>query len=485
MSRLEVLAVASEVFPLIKTGGLGDVVGALPGAMAAEDVRVRTLVPGYPSVRAALRDPAPIGDLPGLPGGAGRLVAGTAAGLDLIVLDAPQLFDRPGNPYAGPGGRDWYDNGLRFAALAKAGADIATGFLSGYLPDVVHAHDWQAGLTHAYLFFSGTGPGRVMTIHNLAFQGHFPAELLPLLGLPPQALSIDGIEYHGGISFLKAGLQYADRLTTVSPTYAVEIRTAEQGMGLDGLVRARAAQLTGIVNGIDTAVWDPAGDPHLAARYDARGLRRRAANKPALQARAGLAADPAAPLFGMVSRLTWQKGVDLVLETLPTLLAAGGQFVLLGSGDAASEAAFVRAAADHPGQVAVTIGYDEPLAHQIQAGVDALLMPSRFEPCGLTQLCALRYGAVPVVGRVGGLADTVIDASPVALAAGVATGVQFAPVTAEMLRAAIERTVALFRDGAVWRRLQARGMATDVSWRDPARRYARLFRDLVAARASP
>jgi starch synthase len=355
--------------------------------------------------------------------------------------------------------------------------------LAGYAPDVVHVHDWQAGLVPAYLHYdSGPRPATVMTVHNLAFQGQFPRELLSSLGLPPSSFAIDGVEYYGSVGYLKAGLQFADRITTVSPTYAAEIRTSEGGMGLDGLLRARANVVSGILNGIDETVWNPATDPSIPARYIAPDGR--SPNKTALQARLGLTSDPASPLFGVISRLSWQKGLDLLLDVLPTLLAEGAQLAVLGAGEHKIEDAFRAAASVHKGRVGVMIGYDERLAHLIQAGADALLVPSRFEPCGLTQLCALRYGAVPVVARVGGLADTVIDASPMALAAGVATGVQFAPVNADMFAAAISRACSLFRSPETWRRLQENGMATDVSWRDPARRYASLFHDLAHAHAA-
>lgn len=484
MNGLDVLAVASEIYPLIKTGGLADVVGALPGALAELGIRVRTLIPGYPAVLAALDRPECRHVWPDLFGGEARLLAGSADDLDLLVLDAPLLFARLGNPYTGADGQDWPDNARRFAALARAAADIGMGMVPGYAPDIVHAHDWQAGLTHAFLHHSGPNrPGTVLTLHNLAFQGMFPAQLFSNLGLPASAFAVDGLEYHGGVSYLKAGLYYADRITTVSPSYAAEIRTPEGGMGLDGLLAARAGDLCGILNGIDTKIWDPQTDTLIASPFDSLHLGRRRANKADLQARFGLAIDPTAPLFAVVSRLTWQKGLDLLAQAESALLAAGAQLALLGTGDAAMEAAFRAAAAREPGRIGCVIGYDEVLAHRLQAGADALLVPSRFEPCGLTQLCALRYGTIPVVARVGGLADTVIDASPMALNAGVATGVQFAPVTAERLRAAIGLAAALYRQPATWRRLQRNAMATDVSWHHPARQYAALFRDLLAARS--
>jgi starch synthase len=485
VTPVSVLAVAPEVFPLIKTGGLADVTGALPAALAREQVEVVTLVPGYPAVLDVLADAEAVHTWPDLFGGPGRLLRGTAAGLVLLVLDAAHLYARPGNPYLAPDGRDWPDNAQRFAALARVAAEVGGGLLPDFAPDVVHAHDWQAGLAPAYLRYrEGQRPATVMTVHNLAFQGVFPATLLPVLGLPLASFSIEGIEYYGGIGFLKAGLAFADTITTVSPTYAAEIRTPEGGMGLDGLLRTRADVLHGILNGIDETVWNPASDALIPTTYTAAALGRRAANKRELQARLRLSAAPDAMLFGVISRLTWQKGLDMLLAELDALRRHGAQLALLGTGDRVLEEGFATAAATHRGQVGCEIGYDEALAHLIQAGADSLLMPSRFEPCGLTQLCALRYGTPPVVARVGGLADTVIDANEMAVAAGTGSGVQFAPATREMLTAAIGRTVALWREPPVWRRLQRNAMKTDVSWRRPAARYAALYRALIAARAA-
>ena len=484
MTRTEVLSVASEVYPLVKTGGLADVVGALAGALKAEGVRVRTLVPGYPQVLKALRRAQAVHVNDDLFGGPARVLEGRAGGLDLFALDAPHLYRRPGGPYASAGGRDWPDNALRFAALARVGASLGKGLLPAYAPEIVHAHDWQAGLAAAYLHYDGgPRPGAVMTVHNLAFQGQFNRRLLRTLVLPPASFTPEGVEYYGDIGYLKAGLALADRITTVSPTYATEICTPEGGMGMDGLIRARSGRLSGILNGIDVKVWDPGSDPLIAANYDTSDLSPRALNKADLQRRFGLDGDPDALLFGVVSRLSWQKGLDLLLAAAPALLAEGAQLALVGLGDADLEAGFAALAQNHPGRVGCLFLYDEAVAHQVQAGVDALLVPSRFEPCGLTQLCALRYGAVPVVARVGGLNDTVIDAGPMAGAAGVGTGVQFAPANAFMLETAIRRTAQLYRDRAAWRRMQANGMAADVSWRRPAQLYAELYRGLIAERA--
>ncbi len=480
---MKVLSVASEIFPLVKTGGLADVAGALPGALAGKGVEVRSLLPGYPAVLDKLPDAEEAHAFPRLFGGPARLMAGTAAGLNIYAIDAPHLYARPGNPYTDRDGRDWPDNAQRFAALAQVAAAIGQGVLSGFAPDVVHAHDWQAGLAPAYLHYSdGARPGTVMTVHNLAFQGRFPAELLAILGLPPRAFSIDGVEYFGGIGFLKAGLQLADRITTVSPTYAAEICTPEAGMGLDGLLRARSAVLSGILNGIDEGVWDPQTDPHLPARFSPKTPERRQTNKRALQERLGLAADSGAMLLGVISRLSWQKGLDVLLDALPSLMGEDTQLALLGAGDAALEQGFAGAAASWPGRVGILIGYDEALAHLIQGGADALLVPSRFEPCGLTQLCALRYGSVPIVARVGGLNDTIVDANEMALSAGVATGFQFAPVNAAGLRRAVQRAVAARAHPATWRTLQRNGMNAAVGWDRPAEQYANLYREIVAGR---
>ena len=481
---IRVLGVASEIFPLVKTGGLADVVGALPSAIRAAGATVTTLVPGYPAVLDALTRAEAVYHFPDLFGGPATVLRSAAAPLDLLVVDAPHLFARGGNPYLGPNGQEWADNGLRFAALGAAAAALAVGAVPGLAFDIVHAHDWQGAMAAVYLHFhDGPRPGTVLTVHNLAFQGRYPVPLFSRLGLPDSAFSLDGLEYHGDVSFLKGGLSYADRLTTVSPTYAREITGIENGMGLDGLLRHRAGVLSGILNGIDDTVWNPATDGLIAAPYGRRRLSRRADNKSALQRRLGLDEKPDALLIGVISRLTSQKGLDMVADQVRELAASGTQFALLGTGDPALEQAFTAAAGQYPGSVGCVIGYDEALAHLIQAGSDALLVPSRFEPCGLTQLCALRYGSVPVVSRVGGLADTVIDANEAALIAGVATGLQFWPVTPDALQAALRRLLELWQDRPVWDRIQRNGMAADVSWRGPASRYVGLYQSVLAERS--
>ena len=484
---LAVLSVASEVVPLIKTGGLADVVGALPAALAPHCVAMTTLVPGYPAVLAKAGKLRAVHHWDALLGERARLLAGKIGDHKLLVLDAPGYFARPGGPYGDAAGQDWADNGRRFAAFGRAAADVASGAVKNLHFDAVHAHDWQAAMTLAYLryapFDHGARLPTVMTIHNLAFQGWFESRLFSAFELPDEAWSIEGVESYGGVGFLKAGLQLADMVTTVSPSYAAEIRTPEGGMGLDGLIVSRGERSRGVVNGIDTAEWNPASDPALVAHYKTRSLRKRLANKRALEADFGLdsdANDSGPPLFVVISRLTWQKGMDVLPEVLDHLVGNGARLALLGAGDVQIELALRAGAARHPGRIALRIGYDEALSHRMQAGGDAILIPSRFEPCGLTQLYGLRYGCVPVVSRTGGLADTVIDANPAALSAGVATGVQFSGVNYHGLAAAIARTVALYRQPEVWRRLQRNGMASDVSWTRSGGEYASIYRQLVA-----
>ena len=476
---MNILSVASEIYPIVKTGGLADVTGALPGALAAHGMTVRTLVPGYRTVMAALAAaPTVVRAYPDFYGGPASILASRAAGLDLFVLDAPHLFDRPGSPYGN--GTDFDDNWRRFAALGKAGAEIAEHGADGFWPDLVHAHDWQAAMTIAYIRYANArSVPTVMTVHNLAFQGQFSASIFPFLGLPDAAMSMDGVEYYGGIGYLKAGLQAASAVTTVSPTYAQEIRTAEFGMGLDGLLNARAGDLHGIVNGIDTDVWDPQTDALLPATYGTRTLQKRQHNRLAVEERFDLDRD-AAPIFTVISRLTWQKGMDLLAEVLDRIVAEGAKLAVLGSGDHALEGALLAAAARHRGRVGVVIGYNEPLSHLMQAGCDAILVPSRFEPCGLTQLYGLRYGCVPIVARTGGLADTIVDANEAALSAGVATGFQFAPLTADAFLQAIRRATRCHREPLVWANIQRQGMKADVSWDRSAARYAQLYDTLAS-----
>jgi starch synthase len=403
--------------------------------------------------------------------------------LELLVLDAPHLFDRPGTPYADPVGNNWPDNAQRFGALSWIAAQIGLGEVPSLVPDIVHAHDWQAALTMAYLEYDGRArPATVLTVHNLAYHGQFPAELLSALRLPACAYAIDGVEFYGAIGFLKSGLQFADRINTVSPTYAAEIQTPEWGCGIDTLLRKRSAVLSGILNGIDVKVWDPANDARIPARFDRSDTSARRVNKAALQRHLGLDAEPDRLVFGAVSRFAWQKGIDLLAVAAPALIDTDAELALLGTGDHDIERRVTSLAQQHPDHIGCMIGYDEDLAHLIQAGADALIVPSRFEPCGLTQLCALRYGALPVVAKVGGLVDTVVDPDDAEDDGMSATGLKFGPVTSDALAAALQRAAELWRDQQTWARMQANGMAVDVSWSQSAARYAELYRSLLAAK---
>lgn len=477
---MKVLAVASEAFPLVKTGGLADVVGALPQALAAYGITTTTMLPGYPAVMeaAAGRVVHTWRDLLG--GGTARLLRGEIAGQPLIILDAPAFFMRQGGLYGDATGADWPDNWRRFAAFARAAAEIGRGGVKGLSFDLLHAHDWQAGLAPAYLRYAGSPIKSVMTIHNIAFQGRFGADIFGELGLPEDAWAIDGVEYYGGVGFLKAGLEAADAVTTVSPTYAREILRPDFGMGLEGLVAQRAARVSGIVNGIDKAIWNPEHDAALPARYSAKTLARRSANKRAVEREFGL--EPGdGPIFTVVSRLTWQKGMDVLASCLDELVDIGARLAMLGSGDPGLENDFLAAAARHSGRVGVRIGYDEPLSHLLQGGADAILIPSRFEPCGLTQLYGLAYGCVPVVARTGGLADTIIDANIAAMDAQVATGIQFDGVTRDSLLHAMRRACQLFADRRCWQGIQRCGMKADFSWGKSGAAYAALYRGLIDA----
>ena len=475
MKPLRVLHVAAEAFPYVKTGGLADVVAALPPALAATGLDVRLMLPGYPPILEALEKSRKVAEFGPLLGAAritlrhGRL---GSSGIDAYVIDSPWLYQRSGGPYQDADGRDWADNLQRFALLGWAAAHVAGGDLDGrWVADIVHAHDWHAALACCHLAANPALPVRsVFTVHNLAYQGVFPAADFAQLGLPAHfAAPYGALEYHGGLSFMKGGLASAQRITTVSPSYAREITTAEFGCGLEGVIASRGADLSGILNGVDTAVWDPAVDPHLPKNYSAADLAGKRLCKTALQREFGLAEQTGAPLFAVVSRLTAQKGLDLLRDSLPGLLEAGAQLVLLGSGDADLQQAFLAAAAAHPRQIGVRIGYDETLAHRIIAGADMIMLPSRFEPCGLTQLYGLRYGTLPLVRRVGGLADTVDDA----------TGFVFDAADAAALSAAVRGALLAWREPARWQRLQQAAMARDYSWTAAAAHYAALYRSMA------
>lgn len=473
--RLRVFFVSSEIFPLAKTGGLADVSASLPTALASQGVDPLLFMPGYPAALDAVVNKRVLFDLSEQPGlGEARIIAGWMPDTSLPVwlLDAPALFDRDGGPYQDENGQDWRDNAQRFGLFCRAAAIMA----ANWLPDIVHLNDWQTGLTALFLHQApGPRPATLFTVHNMAFQRVFGHGDVANLGISPEAMQPDGIEYFGNLSFLKAGLRYADRLTTVSPTYAREIMTEDYGFGLQGLLQARRAELTGVLNGIDDSLWNPATDPHLARNFTARDLSGKRACKTHLQRELGLAQDTEAPLVIFASRLTEQKMVDCLAQTVPLVLAQDAQLAIVGEGDRNWERNLAALNGSHPGRVVVRIGHNESLVHRMHAGADILLAPARFEPCGLVQMYGMRYGTLPVVRAVGGLADTVVDATAANVEAGTATGFAFTGATAQALVGALDRALTLWRQPIAWRRLQARAMSRDFSWTQSAMQYRELY----------
>jgi starch synthase len=480
---MRVLFVTSEVAPLIKTGGLADVSAALPAALRRLGDDVRVLLPGYTQVLKALNSfkvEAFIADIEGFPDF--RLFSSELPdGVPLWVIDCPELFQREGGIYQNKQGLDWEDNALRFALLSKVAAILA-GVESPltWRPEVVHCNDWQTGLTPAYLHFASSRVPTVMTVHNLAFQGVFPPENVEELGLPEQSFNPYGLEYYGYMSFLKAGLYYANHLTTVSPSYATEIQTEALGFGMQGLLKNRRQDLTGILNGIDEKEWNPEADTALVQGYSVAQMSGKAANKLELQKLMGLNQDADRPLFGLVGRFTHQKGVDVVLEIAPQLAEAGAQLVLLGSGDAAMQTAALDLAKQYPGQITAFVGFDEKLSHLIEAGSDLFLMPSRFEPCGLNQMYSQRYGTPPIVHATGGLIDSVVDCNEANLAAETASGFVFYAMTAENLLACCFRAMAVYQDKNTWSALRQNGMRKNFGWQESATQYHQIYARLAA-----
>lgn len=478
---MKVLFVTSEAYPFIKTGGLGDVCGALPVALRKRGIDARILLPAYPDAmnRARLTGRSiSIGDPLGL--GETRFLEAEEpeSGCPVWLLDCPPMFERGGGPYLMYPGHDWPDNFYRFGLLSKAAAIMGTaGHLMDWQPDILHCHDWQTGFVPAYMKAWGvTSPPVVYTIHNLHYMGLFGREVLGLLGLPDDMFSPNGLEHHGLVSALKAGIQYSQAITTVSPTYADEIRTPDGGLGLDVFLAQRGADVTGILNGIDPVVWDPMTDPNLSAPIRPESLdddKRK--NKLEVERSMGLDMNQDRPLFGLISRLVDQKGIDLVLAAVPHLVAQGGSLAVLGAGDPALEAGLTQAAAQYPGRVAMHVGYNEPLAHMIEGGSDFLLVPSRFEPCGLTQLYALRYGTIPVVRRTGGLADSIIPHT----APGGGTGIVFEHPLVDALEWALDQAMTLYADKDMLHDVRKRAMAQDFSWDMSARDYIQIYDSLV------
>ena len=482
----KILFVTSEAHPLIKTGGLADVSGALPAALHTLGADIKILLPGYPAVlqqskRASLFAQLPNPFAPGTVEILETRVPETTVPVLIVCYDA--FFNRKGGPYQHASGEDWPDNALRFGLLSYIAAWLGSSDNpTAWQPDLIHCNDWQTGLAPAYLrFWPGRKPPSIMTIHNLAYQGVFGPESVKQLLLPAESFQIQGLEFYGNLSFLKAGVFYADRITTVSPTYAREIQQETLGFGMHGLLHERRSVLSGIINGIDTKEWDPQHDPHLPHRYSTTGLNHKAMNKAALQQELGLAVEAHIPLVAIISRITYQKGSDLVLGVMHDLVREGVQFALLGTGDAAIEQAFVNLAERHPGRIAVTIGYAEDLSHRMEAGADMFLMPSRYEPCGLNQMYSQRYGTPPIAHATGGLADTIVNATPTHLATGDATGFLFREMTHPACAETVRRAVKLYRDTPVWRQLQTAGMQRDFSWQKSAAAYLKLYRSLIAA----
>ena len=480
---MRVLYITSEVFPIAKTGGLADVSASRPAALRQLGIDIRVLVPGYAQALEHASNPEEImrlGDWLGY--GPVRLLETRLPHTDVPVwlVDCPELYDRAGGLYQTETGEDWPDNARRFGLLNHVAAGIASDSVRAWRPDVLHANDWHAGLVPLLLEGqAGPRPATVFTVHNLAYQGLFPAEELARLDLPPDAHA--AMEFYGRISFLKAGIRCADAITTVSPTYADEILTPEYGCGLDGLLRERAADLTGILNGVDYRIWDPGTDTHLACNYTARSLAAKSECKRAIQSELGLDVEAERPLMAFMSRLVHQKMPDVVLEALPELLEEGMQFVLVAEGENGYQTRFLELAARYPGRVAVEIGYQEPLGHRLLAGADMLLHPSRFEPCGLVPIYALRYGTIPLVRNSGGMADTVVDASREALREGTATGFSFDDPSPAALASCVRRAISFYRQPIAWRRLQSSAMRQDFSWLRSAEAYADLYRSLTGA----
>jgi starch synthase len=475
----KILFVTSEAHPLIKTGGLADVSGSLPKALAELSQDIRILIPYYQALKTfgnvryvcSLRvDNRSVNILE---------TRMPESNLLVWLVDYPTFFNYPGNPYVDENGNAWENNAERFALFCRVAVEVAMDRVhQDWKPDVVHCNDWQSALVPAFLSLEENRPKTVFTIHNLAYQGLFPASTAAALNLPGQLLSPEGLEFHSLLSFIKGGLVYSDRITTVSPTYAMEIQTPDFGYGLEGLLRYRNHVLSGILNGIDLEQWNPESDPLITHTYTAQTLAAKKANKTELQKRFSLPVTDQIPLFGLIGRLVEQKGIDMILDSLPAILEMPLQIVLLGSGEKSMERKLTHYAQLYPERIAVTVGYDEALAHLIEAGSDIFLMPSRFEPCGLNQMYSQRYGTLPLVRRTGGLADTVVDAVPQTIEDNSATGIVFDEATAGSLLEAVKRAAILYGNPKAWEQMQINGMSKDFSWERSARQYLDLYRGL-------
>ncbi|MEA3277995.1 MAG: glycogen synthase GlgA [Pseudomonadota bacterium] len=478
---IRILLASSEAHPLIKTGGLADVAGSLPVALRELGQDARLIIPAYPRAVKQIRELKTLCELK-VPGSRRpvRILGGLLPGSELptYLVEAPEHFYREGNPYTDVSGRDWGDNPERFLLFCRVVARIGLGLPAlGWRPEILHCNDWQTGLVPALLHDQPRRPALVFTIHNLAYQGLFDRATFERLRLPASLWSLKGLEFHHRLSFIKGGLVFSDRVNTVSPTYAEEVKTPRFGCGLDGLLQDLGPRFQGILNGIDYRTWDPSTDPHIPQNYDRETFELKVENKLALQRELGLPRNERAMVFGYIGRLVEQKGIDLILAILPRLMAhPNTQLVMQGAGDGGIEEALLNAAETDPERVGVFIGYDEGRAHRIEAGSDSFLMPSRFEPCGLNQMYSLRYGTVPVVHRTGGLADTVVGASPEGIETGQATGFSFEHSNADGLWDAARQAMLTYRERQdLWRRLAAAGMTRDFSWEASARHYAQLY----------
>ncbi|MGD8911290.1 MAG: glycogen synthase GlgA [Candidatus Thiodiazotropha sp.] len=477
---MKILFASSEAKPLIKTGGLADVAGSLPAALNHIGQDCRLILPGYPEVLEKADNLESLAQLE-ITGENSpvRLLQGSCGPhkVPLYVVDAPHRFNRPGNPYLSPEGTNWPDNPERFTLFCRAVAEVALNRIdNNWLPDVVHANDWQTGLIAPLLSTEKTRPATLFTIHNLAYQGLFDHATFLRLRLPKHLWSHQHLEFFDQFSFIKGGIALSDRVTAVSPSYAEEIKTAEFGYGLEGLLSHRKEHFTGILNGIDYHEWDPLNDPHIDTPYCAERFNDKHKNKLALQREYGLPEDKNIQLFGYIGRLVDQKGVDLILQVLPGIMDAGAQMIMLGSGNKDLEHALDKISNRYHSRVGVFIGYDEALSHRIEAGCDSFIMPSRFEPCGLNQMYSMRYGTVPIVRRTGGLADTVVDVNPTTLSNGSATGFVFEDADAASLWGAVEHAINFYRrSGTDWEILARTGMQQDFSWEASAQHYLELY----------
>jgi starch synthase len=458
----------------VKTGGLGDVSAALPAALHGMGIDVRVLLPGYPAVKQADPKAAELASFKVLGHRVRLLDSKLPGGVPLLILDAPELFERPGGPYQQDNGDDWADNALRFGVLSLAAAILGTGVSPiHWRPDVIHCNDWPTALAPVYLRFAAPRhAASLVTIHNLAFQGVFPYSEIEALELPDDSLGMEGLEFYGKFSFLKGGLVYGDAINAVSPTYAREIQTPEHGFGMDGVLRARARDLHGILNGIDMALWNPETDPWIPSRYGAASLEGKAGDKRALKERLGLPGPDDVPLAAIVSRLAHQKGIDIIVDAMPQLARIPVQVAIVGTGEHALVERIREARERHPGHLASFIGFDEGLAHLVEAGADMFLMPSRYEPCGMNQMYSQRYGTPPIAHATGGLVDTIVDdgSDP-----SRDTGFLMSELSVNGLVNAVEGAVTAFRDPAHWTRLQRNGMAKDFGWESAAHAYAGIY----------